>query len=163
MMRIHLTWPLPAILVLPALLLLPGCLHEKVVEPTPVPFARLTPAYRAGSSGLLDPERVVVRDAATLARWWTKAWPELAVPEVDFGSRVVLVVAMGERSSGGYTIRVSEVVAEGADLRATVLSTTPGRGCAVATVMTQPVDFVSVPAHGKSVRFVEESRAANCD
>lgn len=163
MMRIHLTWPLPAILVLPALLLLPGCLRETVVEPTPVPFARLTPAYRAGFSGLLDPERVVVRDAATLASWWTKAWPELAVPEIDFGSRAVLIVAMGERSSGGYAIQVSEVVSQGDGFRATVLSTSPGRGCAVATVMTQPVDFVSIPARGKSVRFVEESKAANCD
>jgi hypothetical protein len=162
MMRIRHTQRLLAVLVPPALLLLPGCLHETIVEPTPVPYVRLAPADRAGFSGLVDPQRVVVRDAASLSTWWKKAWPDVPVPDVDFAARVVLVVAMGERSSGGYTIRVSEVVSEGYGLRATALSTTPGRNCAVATVMTQPVDFVSIPAHGEAVRFVEESKVADC-
>jgi hypothetical protein len=153
-------------LVLLALLMCPGCLHENVLQPTPVPLEHLNPAYAGTYSGLRDSLRVVVRDAQTFATLWNRAWtytPAPGVPEVDFATHVVLVVALGERSSGGYSIQVTEVASEGYGLRALVCSTAPGGGCAVTLALTQPVDFVSVPAHGAAVRFVEERRTTHCD
>jgi hypothetical protein len=148
-----------------ALVMVPGCLDESVIEPTPVAIERLNPASAGTYSGLTEPMRAVVRDAVTFANLWKAAWtftPAPAVPEVDFATHVVLVVALGEQSSGGYAIRVAEVVSEGYGLRATVLSPAPGTACAVPTVMTQPVEFVSVPAKGAAVRFEEEQDVTPC-
>ena len=145
------------------LALLPGCLDEDVVRPTPLPIERLTPAGGASFSGLTDSLRVVVGDAATFAQWWTAAWPEEPLPDVDFGSHTVIVAAMGERSSSGFSIRVDEVLSEGYGLRVLVRTEVPGTSCSVATVMTQPTDFVSVAVRGKPVRFVEEREVTDCD
>lgn len=163
MKRTSRLWAIRAAFASLAFLIVTGCLDERVVQPTPVPLERLTPDYRASFSGLKDPVRVVVRDPAAFATWWKAACLEVPVPDVDFATHTVLVVAMGEQSSGGYSIRVTEVGSEGYGLRALVLSTTPGRGCAVATVMTQPVDFVSVAAHGAAIRFLEERKLTDCD
>jgi hypothetical protein len=149
-------------LALLTLLLVSGCLDEHVVQPTPVPIERLTPSSGAHFSGIRDYQRVVARDPTSFATWWKAAWPDVPVPEVDFDAHMVLFAAMGERPSGGYTIQVTEVVSEGYGLCAVVRSTTPGSHCDVATVMTQPVDFVSIPAHGAAVRFVEVHEATSC-
>lgn len=151
-----------AVLALLGLALVPGCLDEHVVRPTPLPVERLTPAYRSTYSGMHDHTRAVVRDAAAFATLWRTAWPDEPVPTVDFATRTVLVVAMGEQSSGGFSIRVSEVASEGYGLRALVRSTAPGHGCAVTLALTQPVDFVSVPAVGMAIRFVEETGTTRC-
>ncbi len=148
-----------------ALLLVPGCLDESVVEPTPVAIERLNPANAGTYSGMLKPIRAVVRDAVTFENLWKAAWtftPAPAVPEVDFATHVVLVVALGEQGSGGYAIQVAEVVSEGYGLRALVHSTAPGSGCAVTTALTQPVEFVGVAAKGAAIRFVEEQDITPC-
>jgi hypothetical protein len=46
----------------------------------------------------------------------------------------------------------------------TVETTTPGRDCMAAAVLTQPVDVVSIPraAPGVLIRFVERERVAQC-
>lgn len=165
MMRNNATRALGAGFALLALLLVPGCLDESVVEPTPVAIERLNPVNAGTYSGMVEPMRAVVRDAVTFENLWKAAWtftPAPAVPEVDFATHVVLVVALGEQGSGGYAIRVAEVVSEGYGLRATVLSTAPGTACAVPTVMTQPVEFVSVPAKDAAIRFVEEQDVTPC-
>lgn len=153
----------PAVLALLGGLLVPGCLDEHVVRPDPVPIERLTPAYRSTYSGLREYTRAVVRDSATFATLWKTTWPDEPVPAVDFGSHTVLLVAMGERSSGGYSIQVGEVASEGYGLRAVVRSTAPGSGCAVTLALTQPVDCVSIPVVGAAARFVEESKVTRCD
>lgn len=148
--------------VLVGLVLLPGCLDENALAPGPLPIERLTPSGGAQSSGLADELRIVVREPISFAGLWKKAWPERPVPDVDFGTHTVLVVAMGEKSSGGYSIRVAEVTAEADGVAARVVATTPGPGCAVPTVMTQPVDFVSIEARGLAVRFDEEHEVTPC-
>jgi len=145
------------------LLLLAGCLDEHVVQPTPVAIERLTPAYGSTSSGLRDYTRVVVRDAASFAGLWERTWPDQPMPDVDFATHTVLVVATGERRTGGYLIRVSEVASTGVGLQATVVTTSPGRHCVVSQAMTQPADFVSVAVAGQGVRFVESQKVERCD
>lgn len=152
-------------LVVLALLLVPGCFDENIVEPNPVAIERLNPPGAGTYSGMVDPAREVVRDAVAFETLWKKAWtytPPPAVPEVDFATHVVLVVALGEQGSGGYSIRVTEVASEGYGLRATVRSTAPGKGCAVSLALTQPVEFVSVPASGAAIRFEEEQDVTPC-
>ncbi len=143
-------------------LLAPGCLDENALEPSPLPIERLTPVGGAQHSGLTDELRLAVHDPISFAGLWKKAWPEAPVPDVDFATHTVLVVAMGEQSSGGYAIQVAAAAAGAGGLDVEVLSVSPGPGCAVPTVMTQPVDIVSVAAHGLTARFDEEHVVTPC-
>ncbi len=98
-------------------------------------------------SGIKGTRRLVIRDPVT----WSQFWSELGAgvkPNVDFGRDLVIAVASGERSSGGHDIEVQRVTRTGGELRIEVVQTSPGPGCMAASVMTQPVDVVMVPAAG---------------
>jgi hypothetical protein len=147
------------------MLVLPGCLEQRVVDPTPLPIERLVPPGTGNVSGLQDPLRVVVREPAEFESLWKMAWgaePSRPLPEVDFSTHMVLAVALGGRSTGGYTIQVAEVLPEGDGLEARVVSTAPGKNCAVTLALTQPVDFVSVPVRAGTVRFEESAVVTDC-
>ncbi len=100
------------------------------VEPTPSPSPEPPPPEPAAESpaqppelsgnleirrigqwsntGIAESRRLVIRDNQT----WTAFWRELNVgdqPQVDFNRNVVVAVAMGQRSSGGYDIAVQGV------------------------------------------------------
>jgi hypothetical protein len=154
-----------SVLVLFALVL-PGCLEKAPVSPDPLLIERLTPTGRAYHSGLRDPLRVVVRDAAGLETLWKLAYGDEStgspLPEVDFETHLVLAVALGERPTGGYAIRVGEVVPVADGLEARIEVTAPGRACAVSLAFTQPVDFVALPVRTGTVRFVDVPRIMQC-
>ncbi len=113
-----------------------------------------------------EPGVRVLRDAAA----WEAAWRELQAglaagpaPAVDFARDMVVVVAAGERSSGGHTVRVdgTSTAADGA-LLLHVTATAPGDGCMSAAVVTSPVDVVRVPRAPGAVRATTRTVRQPC-
>jgi hypothetical protein len=129
---------------------------------SPAPVARL---YGAQTSAYDAAEEVVLRDRAA----WQAAWQRLhnglaaePLPAVDFARDLVVLVALGERNSGGTTLRVDEVVQVGADTVVRYTVTEPGPGCMTAQVITSPVEVVRVPRAGGAVRFERRTRVTPC-
>jgi PrcB C-terminal len=114
------------------------------------------------SSGIKGARRLVIRDPAT----WASFWSELGAgvrPEVDFRSDVVIAVASGERSSGGHDIEVRRVTRAGGHLRIEVLETYPSEGCMTTAGLTQPVDVVMAPAAGVTGwSFIDRRAVGTC-
>lgn len=117
------------------------------------------PELSSPYSAFTEPSRLVVRDEAA----WAEAWATIhgtvsdppPLPTVDFTSEMILVAALGPRSSGGYTVTFSAVAPVGDGLRATVQETAPGPGCVTAAVITSPVVAVRVPRVEGAVQFVD--------
>jgi hypothetical protein len=116
-------------------------------------------------SRLEERARVVVRDAAE----WTRYRDLLAgapggapPPTVDFERDMVIVVALGQRPTGGYEIEVSQVVRADTLLTVTVTETTPGRSCMTTQAFTAPAVAVRVPRFVGQVRFSEVQRTREC-
>jgi hypothetical protein len=64
---------------------------------------------------------------------------------------MVVVVALGERPSGGYGIYIDLTYETDDHLTINVISQTPGRNCAATAVLTHPVDIARLPrveSHG---------------
>jgi hypothetical protein len=97
-------------------------------------------------SGITVPQRLVVRDDASYARFWSSLGVGGERPAVDFTRDVVIGVAGGQRSTGGYSIAVEQVVRAGTSATVRVVETTPGPGCMMTQALTQPVDVVVVAA-----------------
>ena len=134
---------------------------------TPVPVTRLRPGYTfTFNSGYTAPARQVVRSEGEWRAVWAKlhqnVMPQPAVPAIDFGREMVLVAALGGRSSGGYSILVDSVYDAGSTLRAVVRKSSPGAGCIVTAALTQPVDVVRVPASARGVGFVDRDEVRDC-
>jgi PrcB C-terminal len=134
-----------------------------------IPMARLRaePYSFAYSSGLDQRARLVVRDDATWRSLWSRIYmgssPVPPPPAIDFSREMVVVVALGSRSTGGYGILLEDASEEGASGTAiTLRSTSPGPNCIVTLAFTQPVDIARLPSRQGAVRFVERAQVLDC-
>ena len=135
----------------------------------PVALTRLRPgsAPLTHSSGVREPARLVVRDAALWEATWTAIWsnhrPEPDRPAIDFAREMVVVAAAGERNSGGHAIFVDSAAVEGSTLVVHVRTVTPGPRCYVTAALTQPVDAARLPRHDGPVQFRDHAEVFHCD
>jgi hypothetical protein len=106
----------------------------------------------------------------TTPQAWATAWqvihrdmaPQPPLPAVNFDSHVLLLAAMGQRSSGGHSIRITGVQAHNNVFYAAVTETAPGPNCMTTTVMTAPVHVVQVPRQGASATFNVTRTTQSC-
>ena len=118
------------------------------------------------SSGLTEPQQVVIRDVEQWRQTWNAIWqhssPRPAVPEIDFSRDMLIVVALGERPTGGYSIFIDAASAGADRLAISIRSVSPGDGCAVTLAQTQPVDVARVPRRSGSAEFSERRDTQRC-
>jgi hypothetical protein len=117
-------------------------------------------------SGYREPQRLVIRSAAQWSQVWeriTESYlPRPPAPTVNFDHEMVILVAMGQRPSGGYSIAVEGVYDAAGRLYAEVRERSPGASCGVTTALTQPVDAVRVPRRDGAVIFVDRAETFDC-
>jgi hypothetical protein len=120
-------------------------------------------------SGWRLPGETVIRDRAA----WEAAWRTLhgaetadetvpAAPQIDFTRDMVIVVALGSRPSGGFTVKVDELTREGSGAVVRYTATEPGAGCMTTQALTSPVDVVRVPRVAGAVRFDPRRVVRDC-
>lgn len=153
-----------------ALLLVAGCNENGTRPDTPLEVTRITPQGQpVYYSGMMEPLRAAVFDEAKFAEYWNQAFsandPGAVMPKVDFSREFVVVVALGERSSGGHAVEVTGADGEGDGVEVAIVTTTPGKNCVVTLSMTRPLDFVKItrPTSGPTpVTFVEKTTVRDC-
>jgi protease stability complex PrcB-like protein len=80
---------------------------------------------------------------------------------VDFTSGRVLLVDMGGRNTGGYSIDVTSVDVNVDSVVANIRLLKPGSGCAVTLSITNPYQFVFIPSL-KEILLSERLEVVNC-
>lgn len=122
-------------------------------------------AFRYHSS-LRDSGVTVVRDAASWEAMWrsltAKYTPARPLPTIDFAKEMAIVAALGERSTGGYSIRIEAVLDRDTYGETHVRRTAPGRGCGVPGMQTAPADVVVVPRRNWEVRATMRDSVVRC-
>lgn len=117
-------------------------------------------------SAFSEPQRMVITDAEA----WAEAWqrfhgavePMPAIPNVDFTQRMVILAAMGQRSSGGYQIAVEGVYRDADRLIVEVRETSPGPRCVTTAALTSPATAVITDRFDGEVAWVEKTSEAKC-
>ena len=84
------------------------------------------------------------------------------LPAVDFGTRMVIVAALGRQTTGGYSITIGGATRESELIVVKIVQQSPGSGCATTAGFTEPVDIAVVPTDDRSVSFEFESRINTC-
>lgn len=116
----------------------------------------VTPLLTAGTSGFTEGEELVIRsDTALSAAWKTvhAGIPGNPAPTIDLAHNMVVLLALGQRRTGGYSIRFDSINREGTGAVVHYTVTSPGPGCMTPQMITSPVDVVSVPTVAGAVRF----------
>jgi hypothetical protein len=155
------------VLTAASLLLAVGCGAGSSVDTSPagasVPYETvLSQAY----SGLDEALSEVVQDQGT----WTALWdrihsrvePRPPLPPVDFSRHMLIAVATGARSSGGFGVAVREVAVHEDELVVEVLETCPARGSMVTLALTQPVAVVRLEKLSQTPVF-HHVKSPSCD
>jgi hypothetical protein len=152
-----------------------SCSHGRIATrtvPGPVAVRRLQPGSWSYTylSGFVEPVRAVARDhvawrklATELGRPYSPWNPDIVPGNVNFDEEMLLVVGLGSRPTGGYSIFVesARVTATGA-LEVLVCSDEPPPASLVTAAVTEAVDIARVAQFKGEVTFVERKGVPSC-
>lgn len=85
----------------------------------------------------------IIKDNASLVKLY-EAVNDPQVPKVDFSKERIVALFMGEKSSGGYAIKVKNVSEKGGKIYVAVEETKPGSGDIVTMSFTSPYTIVKI-------------------
>ena len=80
---------------------------------------------------------------------------------VDFSSRRVVLLSLGGRASGGYSISAEKIEDYGEFIKALIVIKKPGSNCLVTQAQTSPYQFIEVESV-KELLFEERVEVVNC-
>lgn len=158
----------PAILLLVIAAGVSASLQETGMSLPITPLVRMTgPRWSLmNNSGIRVSARSVIRDQRTWRAVWKRINPgpnNPRLPKVNFAKEVLIVAALGQRSTGGYGIIVDKAYRIGKKAKIEVLSISPGKGCMLTQALTEPVDIVRIPRTNLPVTFTETQRVHDCE
>lgn len=112
---------------------------------------------RGLTSGLTQPDQVVIRDESAYLKLWARHAADIPKvglpPAVDFQREMVVVVALGNRPTGGYLVEVVDTELRNRRVRILVGETQPQPGTLQIQQVTQPYQIIALPAMATSVDF----------
>ena len=135
---------------------------------TPLTVTRLgtTQGSFLSYSQLRQSQRAVIRDNTAWQAAWASLWPAgapiPAPPNVDFTKEMVVLAALGERSTGGYAIVVDSATENATGATVWVSLNSPGAGCVTTQAFTQPVDIAKVTRTDAAVHFTDVAKVTAC-
>jgi hypothetical protein len=128
-----------------------------------LPIRKLLNEY---STAITDSMRTVLTDSASWANLYARIYANHGRPPsvetVDFTREMVVLVALGTRSSGGYSISIDSARTTATSLRVFVHSISPGSTCGATAALTQPVHAVALSRTALPVEFVEHASKTDC-
>lgn len=139
----------------PSLLVLLASCAACAVAATAVPFATLAKGFQ---SGVREPTQIVIRSRPDWVAFWERhTRTQSEPPPIDFSRDMVVGLALGQRSTGGYEIEITRV--ERADSRLGIYyrSRSPDPGAILTQALTQPFHVIKLPRDDGPVVFVPES------
>ena len=117
-------------------------------------------------SGLVNAADLVIADSQSWAATWAQltrgVGPPPVLPAVDFRTERVVLVALGQRSSGGYDIRIDSVVHFQRGSVTYVTATSPGQSCYATAALTQPVDVIRLSPKVEPIVFQQQAVVRDC-
>jgi hypothetical protein len=116
--------------------------------------------FKGAFSGIQEESQIVVTNRID----WEKVWkrhgarsePKEPAPEIDFKKETVLVVAQGQKRTGGYSIEIAEVRRKDGKAQVLVKSKAPKPGGLTIQALTAPIHIVAVPKLDAKVEFKTE-------
>ncbi len=150
-------------LLLGATLSLLGCADDATVEDplTESVFSELQSGLHTDNDNAYAQKqsKVIVsqKDYDNELLVYTSASPE----SLDFSTGKVLLVDMGQRNTGGYSIKVTSIEVSENYVIARVNLIQPGQNCLVTDALTNPYQFVFIPTL-KEVLITERMTLEEC-
>jgi len=119
---------------------------------------------KGDQSGIDEAFTETYRTQDSFSSLWKKhtsnTFPSPDIPNIPFGSSMVLSIFRGMVNTGGYGIEITSVENLEDEIVVSCLKSDPAPWEVTATVLSQPYDMVNVTASDKPVRYIIEESAA---
>ncbi|MFB6098615.1 MAG: protease complex subunit PrcB family protein [Salinibacter sp.] len=122
-----------------------------------------------GSYGdIVEGTQTVLRDEEAYAAFWERLHADRSSvperPEINFENKVVVGLVLGERPSGGYSIKINDIRSSENSQKIQVQYTevVPGDGCAVTMALTSPYVLLAVETQAEEVIFSRSEETRSC-
>ena len=134
-----------------------------VAESQIIPFVELS----AGLNGdFSEKKNTIITNQNEYNAVWTAAFSRFSgqpkPAKIDFENHLILLVAMGEKNSGGYSIKIDSIVENEKTIVVTILETSPGKSCTTTSMMTYPYQMVELKSSTKEVVFKTIEKSFDC-
>ena len=116
-------------------------------------------------------QTVVLRTQSAYSTEWFRRYPPpppgvgapvVSPPPVDFSREIVVLIDLGTRPTGGYSVAVTQAEASGTGLRISWQETKPGANCVVTMATMNPFVFAAVTRRDGTVTFSGGTVTRNC-
>lgn len=84
------------------------------------------------------------------------------IPMVDFETKQLLLITMGEQPSGGYTTKVKTMTSTAKGIVVTIEDAKPGKTCNTTSALIYPFQLVEMPKTEEAISFVRVSKINEC-
>lgn len=112
---------------------------------------------KATFSGIQEESKLVITNKAGWEALWkkhvAKAEPKEPAPAVDFAKESVIVVAQGQKRSGGYSTEIVNLDEAGKKTIVSYKNKSPKPGAITLQALTAPIHIVAVPKIAGEVQF----------
>ncbi len=123
-----------------------------------IPFQNLVSGQY---SGLTEKTYQLINSQEELNSVWQEIYsiqiPPPPVPAVNFSKNSILLVALGEQKTSGYSIEIVKIEATSKEARVYLNLIFPSQASILLPALTQPFMLVKTPKINKAVQFVETS------
>ena len=134
----------------------------------PIPLTRFNPDSIAFAqySGITQAQNFVIRDATAWNDLWQRIYSNLnpapPTPDIDFTREIVVAVALGSQTSGGYSVLLTQAAEDSAGILVSASATSPGARCITTQAFTQPLDVGRIARTDQPVRFTVSQHVLDC-
>ncbi len=119
------------------------------------------------NGGFKSKTNLVISTQEEFLKIWDQAFANYmnkeTAPSIDFEKNVILLVALGQKTSGGHTIKVNSVVETKDNTVVNILETSPGKDCMTTEAITYPYQIVQIEKPNKNVQFSAIEKVIDCD
>lgn len=120
-----------------------------------------------GNNGGFEQDTLLlIRNSEEMKAGWKKLFSNFVeqpdMPSVNFANQMVVILSMGEKNSGGYSLEISKVVEKELQLAVFANYISPGQNCIVAEVISYPFVVISIPKKDKLVAVSKNNVIAEC-
>lgn len=118
-------------------------------------------------SGYKKAQNSIIGSQREMDMTWEKLYGNLSrkppIPMVDFSTKQLLLVTMGEQPSGGYSISVREVSQHSRGVVVTIEDAKPGKSCINTSVLTYPFQLIEMSRVAAEMSYVRIAKVNECD
>ncbi len=149
------------LILVPFIFQIQGCNDVNAISPIPaIEYEILHEAHYNEYADSTSKGFLVIKSQTEYENELLKRTSE-TVEAVNFEEETIVLIDMGTRNTGGYTIDIQSFTEENDYIRAKVLLTLPGENCVTTQAITNPFKLIMLKTK-KDILVTEELSISSC-